>query len=196
MKRQPLGRGLIGPVLACLAVVSFGADAPTAEAPGAPVTYRATVMVLNAPQTGIVRLRMMIDRWSTDEEKKGLLAALKSGGTRGVVAAMDGMQAGFLQIDDNLRWPIRIASTWKTDKGQKVRLATNRPIDYREILKGARTADYPIGIVEFILPAEGRGEGTLFAATQAGFDDQGRIEVRSLPTNTGAQKMANVEIEK
>ena len=43
------------------------------------------------------------------------------------------------------------------------------------------------------LSPEGKGEGTLLAATQVRFDDQGRIEVKSLPHNTGAQTLSMVE---
>jgi hypothetical protein len=152
-----------------------------------PARFRAMVFVLNAPVSGSARLAITIDRWSTREEKVSLVEALKSG--------MEKMTVGYLQVNSGLRWPIRVASTWPTDKGQAIRLATNRPIYFGEFAKGMRSMDYPIGLIEFTLPPEGRGEGTLVMATRPGFDKEGRIEVRSMPSNTGAQKLTNVERE-
>jgi hypothetical protein len=153
-------------------------------------------MIIDAPRTGIARLRLTVERWTTDEERLTLLKALQDGGTEELVKAMHKLDAGYLQVENNLRWPIRVASRWETDEGRHVRIATNRPIHLGEYGKrGTRTSDYPVGVIEFILPPEGKGEGTLLAATRIEFDEQGRIEVHSLPQNTGPQKVTSVTRE-
>jgi hypothetical protein len=173
--------------------VGVGSD----EASSEPEVFDATVMVINAPRTGITRLRLTVERWTTDEERAGLLKALQDGGTEELVRAMHKLDAGWLQVENNLRWPIRVASTWETDEGRRVRIATNRPIHIREYTKrGTRTSDYPVGVIEFTLPPEGKGEGTLLAATRIEFNEQGRIEVHSLPQNTGPQQVVDVTREK
>jgi hypothetical protein len=156
----------------------------------------ATVMIVNAPKTGMARLRLTVEHWTTDEERAGLLEALGEGGTEALVKAMRGLDAGYLQVENNLRWPIRVASTWATDEGRLVRIATNRPIYFGEYWRqGTRTSDYPVGVIEFSLPPEGTGEGSLLVATRIDFDKQGRIEVRSLPQNTGPQNLVDVARE-
>jgi hypothetical protein len=173
-------------------VVGLGSD----EAPSDPEVFAATVMIINAPKTGMARLRMTVEHWTTDEERAGLLEALGEGGTEALVKAMRKLDAGYLQVENNLRWPIRVASTWETDEGRFVRIATNRPIYFGEYWKkGTRTEDYPVGVVEFKLPSEGTGEGTLLVATRIEFDKKGRIEVRSLPQNTGPQNLVDVTRE-
>ena len=159
-----------------------------------PATFTARVLIVNAPKTGAARLKLTIERWTTDEERATLLAALREGGNDALASAMHKLEAGHIQVDTNLRWPIRVASSWPTEDGRLVRVATNRPIHFGEYWRkrGTRTTDYPIGVIEFTLPADGSGEGALLAATRIGFDDQGRIEIRSLPRNTGPQQLVDV----
>jgi hypothetical protein len=75
-------------------------------------------------------------------------------------------------------------------------VATDRPIAFGEVWKGTRSMDYPIGVAEFLLPPEGPGEGSLLAATQVSINEDGRLEVKSLPNNTGAHKLTNMEPKK
>ena len=152
------------------------------------------MLIVNAPKTGAAQLKLTIERWTTDEERATLLAALREGGNDALASAMHKLDAGHIQVENNLRWPIRVASSWLTEEGRMVRVATNRPIHFGEYWKkrGTRTTDYPIGVIEFTLPADGSGEGALLAATRIGFDEQGRIEIRSLPRNTGPQQLVDV----
>ena len=164
--------------------------------PELPLRYTANVMVLNAPASGIVRLRMTVEQWTTPEDRKGMLEALKTGGTNALVSVMEKMDRGWLQVENNLRWPIRVATIWKDGDKTRIRIATNRPIYWGEVHESTRSLDYPFGLIELVLPPEGKGKGTLVLATQAGFDDNGRIEIRTMPQNTGPQRVTNVVAEK
>jgi hypothetical protein len=181
-------------VAACLAAQpSFAAKEPP------PIeVYQGLVQVINAPMGGgMARFTVRILRWSTDEEKAALRDALAKGGNDGLVSAMEKIEpAAYLQIDSNLRHAIRVASTWETEKGRMVRLATDRPIGGAEAMRSTRSMDYSVGLLEFLVPAEGPGEGILLAAVEAGFDAQGRLEVKSLPQSTGAQRLTMVEKQK
>ena len=182
---------LIISFVASLSAVSLAQEpAPQAE------RFTGTVMVLNAPATGALYMKITIERWTTDEERKKLAEVLKSGGPDAFADAMEKMEpAGYIQIDNNLRWPIRSAASWKTEKGRMVRFATDRPINIAETQYSTRSRDYPIGVIQLLLPPEGKGEGALLAATQVQFDAEGRLEVKSLPTNMGPQKVINVQSE-
>ena len=182
---------LIISFVASLSAVSLAQEpAPQAE------RFTGTVMVLNAPATGALYMKITIERWTTDEERKKLAEVLKSGGPDAFADAMEKMEpAGYIQIDNNLRWPIRSAASWKTEKGRMVRFATDRPINIAETQNSTRSRDYPIGVIQLLLPPEGKGEGALLAATQVQFDAEGRLEVKSLPTNMGPQKVINVQSE-
>jgi len=171
--------------------------AQTEEIAELPERFTANLMATNTPggMARMMRLSITIERWTTDEERGALLVALRDGGTDGLVKAMRDLDVGYVQIGSSLGWRLRTAATWQTDEGRKVRVVTDRPIHFQEHYRGTRSADYPIGVVEFILPPTGDGTGALLAATQVKFDDQGRIEVKSLPHNTGAQTLSFVQKE-
>lgn len=168
---------------------------PQGETASAPETFTGLIMIMGGPGSGIVRFRLTVDRWSTAEERNALAETLRSGGANGLVASMEKMTMGRIQFDNNLANPIRLASTWQTGQGRKVRLATNRPIAFQEINQGTRSMDYPFGVIEFVIPPDGKGEGSLLGAVKVQFDKDGRLEVESLPTNTGAQKLTEIQLE-
>lgn len=156
--------------------------------------FSGLVQVIHAPATGMGRFKVRIQRWTTDEERVALKNALTSGGSKALVDAMEKIEpAAYFQLEMELRYPIRVASTWETEKGRMVRLATDRPIGPVEAYRGTRSLDYPVGIIEFLLPPEGPGEGILIGAVEVGFDAKGQLEVKSLPQSTGAQRVTMVE---
>jgi len=175
--------------------ICAGAAPPAATLPPLPERFNANVFVVNGPVTGTARLRITIERWTTDQERKTFVEALKTAGTDGLTKAMEAVEVGYLQVNDNLRWPIATAATWQGPKGRMIRVATSRPIFFQEAARNTRSMDYPIGFIEFSVPADGPGDGQLVAAVRAQFDDQGRLEVQSTPQNTGPQKVVNVVAE-
>jgi hypothetical protein len=179
---------------ALLAAIVATAGQTTAEEPGfAPEQFTANLMVFNGPVTGTARMKIVIERFSTDAERAKLAEALRTGGTDALVDAMEPMSVGYAQIDQNLRCSLRVASTWQTPEGRMIRVSTNRPIHPVEVRETTRTLDYPIGVIEIKLPADAPGEGALLAATRVRFDEAGRLEVESLPQNTGPQRLSNVK---
>ncbi|MGD8377768.1 MAG: hypothetical protein PVF68_16670 [Acidobacteriota bacterium] len=166
-----------------------------------PRTYSGNLRIVNMPSamsgSRTAFLRMTIERWSTDEERLGFARALRDDGAEGLYRALEGTTVGYLQIDQNLRWPVRIASRFATDDGLKIRLVTNRPVLIEESRSGSRSLEYPIGIVEFVMPDGGKpGQGALLAATRPAFNDQGQLEVTSMPHQTDVQEVSGVRLEK
>ena len=162
-----------------------------------PMRFIANMMVTNGPAhaTGIERLTITVENWTTDEQRKAMFEALRDNGSEGLLKAMKDFDAGYIQISGSLGWTLRTATMFQTEKGRVYRMTTDRPMHFQENYRGTRSSDYPFGIIEFLLPAEGTGEGSLLAAAQVNFDDQGRLEVKSLPHNTGAQKLTLVRQE-
>jgi len=164
--------------------IPSGVPSPTAHpssAAGSPLKYNSAF------------LSIVLDRWSTDDEQAALLQAHKSGGVYALVSRMERMTVGYLQINSDLRWPIRMATTWTNGSGRVISLATNGPIVIPPATRKSISQSYPIGIIELTLPPDGRGEGTLVAATRAEFDDRGRIVPTVTPVGTGVQRLTNVE---
>ncbi len=160
-----------------------------------PERYGGIIMVSNAPATGIVRVKLTIERYSTVDERKAYAEAIKTGGSDGLAQAMEKVTVGYIQFDQNLRYPLAYAIKVPNEKGEMLRVATNRPISFREQTKGFVSKDYPIGIIEVQLPKEGPGEGFLIGAASVEFNDKGQLQVKSLPQNTGPQKVTQIERE-
>jgi hypothetical protein len=194
--RRTFGAGL-GSTLAVI-VLAGGLSALRAEglAPKPePERYGGIIMVTNAPATGVIRVKLTIERYSTVDERKAYADVIKSKGSEGLAQAMESVTVGYIQFDQNLRYPLAYAIKVPTEKGEMLRVATNRPISFREQTKGFVSKDYPIGIMELQLPKDGPGDGFILAATAVQFNDKGQLEVKSLPQNTGPQRVSQVERE-
>ena len=181
----------------CSIVLAVSAP-PRAEEPAAsvePERYAGIIMVANAPVTGIVRVKLTLDRYSTVDERKAYAEAIKTGGSDALAAAMEKVTVGYIQFDQNLRYPLAYAIKVPNEKGEMIRVATNRPISFREQVDAFVSKDYSIGIMEVQLPTEGPGEGFILAATMVEFNDKGQLSVKSLPQNTGPQRVSEIERE-
>lgn len=163
-----------------------------------PVTYRATAVQAGGPgRSQTNRIEVTIERWSTLEERRGLLEALQSGGQEALLKAMEPIEVGYVRVNSSLGYRLRTAARGESDKGVIVRVVTDRPISFAENMKAVRSPDYPFGFIEFTVPPGGdAGEGTLIFAAQVGFDPEGNITVKTLPGTTGPQRLMGVEQQK
>ena len=214
--RRSLLRAAAG-ALAGLAILSAAAPVALDEL-SLPARLRSTLLIVDQHPPGTVRssggavlpggagtrpghgqmqdrsafLSFTIRRWSTDEENAALLEAFKSGGTDAVVTAMEKDNVGELAFDNELRWPIRSATTWMTGKAQIVRLATTGRILARGT--GLPDSRQLVNIIELTLRrGERYGDGTLVTAMEVAFEAPGRIIPETLDIDTGTQLLGNVE---
>jgi len=181
----------VGLLVAGVPLAAGWAEEPASKP--VPETFRGIMTVVNGPQTGIVRMRLAMDRWSTVEERKAYGEAIKTGDNSALVTAMEKVTVGYVQFDQNLRYPISYGIKVPTDKGELIRVATRRPISVRENVNGFVSRDYPIGVMEFVIGPDGKGKGTILAATNVKINDKGQLEVKSLPQNTGPQLVSEFE---
>lgn len=187
-------------VLALFAPALSGAADPATEPKPPfemPARFTANYMAMSGPgPTRAGRVVLTLDRLSTRDERVALLRTLKDRGQDALIAEMEKGEVGRIQIDTRLAYPVRVASAFHTEKGWVVRAATDRNIDFAEATSMMRSKDYPVGVLELQLPDDGGpGEGGLFAATRVSFNESGRLEIESLPTNTGPQRLVSVYVE-
>jgi hypothetical protein len=184
--------------LTCIALLMAAGAVATAlaEPPALPIRYEGIAYTTNAPggNDRSLRVKITVERWTTREEAAALRATLESGGQDALLKAMETIEAGYMQVDTSLRWRVRVATTFETEKGRVVRIATDRPISFVETANSARSMDYPIGAVQFLLPPDGKpGEGAILGAVKMDFDDKGTLVVESLPSNIGPNPFMNVK---
>ena len=160
-----------------------------------PERYSGIITVANAPERGIIHVRLTLERLSTDDERKTYVEAIKAKGSEGLAAAMEKVTVGYIQFEQNLRYPLAYAIKVPTENGEMIRVATNRPISYEERTDGFVSKEYSIGVMELKFPKDGPGEGAILAAAKVDFNEKGELEVRSLPQNTGPQRVSQIQRE-
>ena len=140
--------------------------------------FTAIALSGGGPRTSTVatRLDIVIERWSTEAERQRLLEALR----RGQDAAMDVLQelprAGYIRNPPALAWDLRYAHAVPgEDGGQRIFLATDRPMGIWETIARPRTIEYPFTFIELHVDAHGDGEGKLSRATRVVASDNGRF---------------------
>lgn len=162
-------------------------------------TFRARVVNLggNLP-SGTGLMWMTVENWSTDQEREALLRGLQARGTEGLVEAMRKMEKGYVRFQETLRWTVNHAVSFDTPEGRKIRLVTERPILFIETAASLRSEDYPVGVVEFTLPKDGKpGSGVLIPAAKVTINEATKtIEVETPPGNTAPMQLQSVELYK
>jgi len=127
---------------------------------------------------------LQIDKWGTEEEAANYLQILKDKGQKALVEAFwDAKEVGYVRVGNKLGYPIIFAREIpQADGGRVVRAFTDRPIQFFEAMNNTRSRDYPLAIIEIVFPKEGKGEGIVIPAAQAGFDDKGQLGIENRGT--------------
>jgi hypothetical protein len=117
-----------------------------------------------------------IDRWSPEQELDALVDTLR---TRGADKMLSDLQnaprVGYIRTPDRVGWDIHFASVSPTeDGGQKIVLATDRPIRFWEAANLTRTLRYPFTLIEIHLDKDGKGEGKMSVATKISLSRDGK----------------------
>ena len=174
---------LAGAVL-CAAVAASTvtrAQAPAADGLKLPLKMTAWAVNMNNTATGangIVEIR--ITKWSTPEERQALIGVFLDKGQDALLRTLEkvdahgrfrapgAMGSGQASLGNDLRY------AWHTklpDGGDRIVVATDRIISFREQANQPRTIDYPFTFIQIHLPKGGaEGEGKWAAATKLSFD--------------------------
>lgn len=136
-----------------------------AQTNGSPKRYTAVAMDLDRGQTA--RLQLTVNRWSTEAQRAQLMSTMLEKGPDALLETLQKQPTvGTIQVDQGLGWDLRFA--WRTpgeDGGERIILATDRPMSFWEVSNRPRTVDYPFTIIELHVK-NGEGDGTLSLATK------------------------------
>jgi hypothetical protein len=137
-----------------------------AQTMGSPERYRANAVNLAVGAQGSIEIT--VERWSTDAERDKLMSVLLNQGADKLLDVLKDMRhVGYFNTPGNLRWDLRFArKTPQPDGGERVVLATDRRISFREAAHQTRSLDYPFTVIELRLNKDGEGEGMMSLATK------------------------------
>ena len=182
MRLSELGRiGIVAAVTCVTLVRSAAAQALPPFDPNQKLEISAFAVNMGNIVTGAnTVMQIRIDRWSTAQERAGLITAMQEKGPDEMLKALRKMpvhgrfNVPGLQGPDprELRLGHDIRYAWQVPEGtgRRIVFATDRYIGFAEAANQSRTLDYPFTFFELHVNANGEGQGKLSLATKVLFD--------------------------
>jgi hypothetical protein len=190
-------KSMVGLAVLALAAMALAQEAPPPQAPPAqgaqpeasaqPTGPERVEGVLNnhgGPLSNFFQagwFKITVDRYSTDDEAKALLSALKNGGQKLLLEKLWDMKViGRISVGGSMGFPLVFARSRTTpDGGRVIRFLTNRGIAPAEFYNATRSTQYPFGFIEIFLPAGEKGYGSLIPMAQVEMSPSGQLSVES-----------------
>ena len=123
--------------------------------------------------------RLIVERYTSEQEVQRLNSALQRGGQEGLLRELEGMTAGRIQVGNNVGLPANaiIASPYGETGGTRLTVLYRRNINFFELRYGTRSQDYRFGYAELFLGGREGGQGTFIPAAQVRLRDGNTWEV-------------------
>ena len=119
-------------------------------------------------RTSASHVKITVDRWSTEEERRRLVSAFTESGDDALLKELQKMKPlGRISTPDSIGYDLRYAHQMPlATGGRRILIATDRPMTYWERANRPRSADYPYTFIEMRLDAKGKGQGKMTVATK------------------------------
>src|SRR5246127_2794370 len=131
------------------------------------MTIHAIAMGTSTQMGKMYNINIMIQQFSTTEDRKTLIDAFKRSGQDGLVSVLEDMKPkGRIRfasggVGNDIKYIIELPS----EKGhRRIRLVTDRTLAFGELYQGTRSRDYSVGAMELDLTPDGKGSGTVLPA--------------------------------
>jgi hypothetical protein len=153
-------------------LVVAGALALGAQTLGEPAKYIAAAV--NGNGRGTSQIEIVVNRWSTEGERNRLLEVLFDKGQDKLLETLqDAPKVGYVRSPSSVGWDLHYAQhTPLPEGGERVIVATDRPLSFSEEANQARTVDYPFTVIQLNLNRDGEGEGTMSIAAKLTADKE------------------------
>jgi len=117
------------------------------------------------------RVEIVVERWSTEEERQKYVGLLAEGGYQQVIAAFHQDEpVGRIRVGRGTSYPLSIAFMTEEDGKHVVHLATDRPIGGFEGMHQNVTMRFAFVIIEMTLGDDYTGDGAASTATEIKVD--------------------------
>ncbi len=170
-----------------LAAVKVGAqDKPKRE------TIQATAMGQLKASGKTFHVTVNIESYSTPEDQKVLIDAFNAGGHDLLVKTLSKMKPkGRVAITGTLGYQIAYIRSFSTESGRRIRLVTDRPIQFKEAYVNGRTRDYDLSALEIALDADPKqNNGSLIVAGKFKVDKNHQVSFESY--GSGPWRLVNI----
>ena len=130
-----------------------------------------------------VPVKLIINRYSTPEERQTLIQAFQKGQNQGLYDALQKMKpVGRIQVPGTLGYDLAFVRQIQTPNGRQIRFVTNRKIEFREAYRNTRSQAYDLtaGQINFDDQQKNKSEGVLYPAAQFVINKNGEFEIQLL----------------
>lgn len=128
-------------------------------------------------------IRIVIDRFTTPEEKASLRATLESKGQLAALTQAQEHPIGRLVRAGGRGVNILFAAKEATEKGEQIVIVSQRAPIYEDTIMNVAGTDAPFTIAWFIPVSGGKGEGTIIGVTALKMDEQGEVKISTYPAS-------------
>ena len=128
-------------------------------------------------------LDIVIDRWSSEDERQQLLEALKRDQDALLSTLQDTEPVGRIRTPTSVGWDLRYASSGPGEPGERrIVIGTDRPMNVAEAIGRPRSAEYPFTFIELRVNQAGEGEGRMSVATRVSASTSRFIQLENYDT--------------
>lgn len=130
------------------------------------MTIQATAMGTSTQMGKMVDVNIIIEQFSTPDDRKALVDAFARSGQDGLVRVLEDMKPkGRVRfasggVGNDVKYIMELPS----ENGRRFRLVTDRNLAFGELYAGTRSRDYSVGAIELLLTPDGKGSGTVLPA--------------------------------
>jgi hypothetical protein len=140
------------------------------ETPAGRETFNAFAVDMGGPQrrSSTAMVKITVDRWSTEAERRRLVSAFGESGTDAFLKELQKLKPlGRVSTPDSIGYDLHYAHQVPlASGGRRIIIATDRPMSYWEAVNRPRSVDYPYTVIEMRIGADGKGQGKLNLATK------------------------------
>jgi hypothetical protein len=145
--------------------------------------FQATAMGQGTQLGRVISINIIIEEYSTEEDRQALIGAFNAKGMKGLSNALSKMKTkGRLSITGTLGYDVSYIRSFPTeDGGRKIRLITERAIRFGEAWGDTRSMDYNLSALELTVSnTEGvKSTGILLPACQFKLDKENQLAIRN-----------------
>jgi hypothetical protein len=155
-------------------------------------TIQATAMGQQRASGKMFSVTVNIDSYSTPEDQKVLIDAFKAGGHDALVKTLRMMKSkGRVAITGTLGYQIAYIRSFESENGRRIRLVTDRPIQFAEAYVNGRSKDYDLSALEINLNADPKqSSGDLIVAGKFKVDKSQQVSFESY--GSGPWRLVNI----
>jgi hypothetical protein len=127
-----------------------------------------------------VSVKVIINRFSTQEDRQVLVEAFKKGQSQGLVEALTKMKSvGRIAITGTVGYDLSYIALIPSPTGRKIRFATNRPIRFGEAYNAGPSTAFNLtaGEIDLNDSDKSKSAGVLYPAAQLILNKQGQLQL-------------------